>query len=262
MDPRIAPVVDNPVALFGRVGALPGFTPVPGDDVRGFTSDVPFPMLNQVYDVSFAVGEEKRRAHEVLDHLVDRGLPFMWQVTPTTRFDGLEELLGERGLVGLAMPGMYAALAPLHSETPSGMTLEAVTPPTLETAIEVMAEAFEFPDFAFEPILAAFRAIDGPDIAHLIVRIDEEPVGAGTGFLDGTTLGIYNIATVEKARGQGIGTAITAALMDIGASRGCERAILHSSELGLPVYRKLGFEEVCEIANYVWMPAATSINGG
>jgi ribosomal protein S18 acetylase RimI-like enzyme len=262
MDPRIAPVVDNPVALFGQVGELPGFTPLPGDDVRGFTSDVPFPMLNQVYDVSFAADEEKRRAHEVLDHLVDRGLPFMWQVTPTSRFDGLEEILGERGLEGQAMPGMYAELAPLHSETPAGMTLETVTPTTLETAIEMMAGAFEFPDFAFEPMLAAFRALDGPEVTHLIARIDEEPVGAGTGFLDGTTLGIYNIATLEQARGRGVGTAITTALMDIGASRGCERAILHSSELGLPVYRKLGFEEVCQVVNYVWMPAAVPLNAG
>ena len=262
MDPRTAAVAANPVALFSRVGELPGFTPLPGDDVGGFTSDVPFPMLNLVYDVRFSAGEEKQRAHAVLDHLIGRGLPFMWQVTPTTHFDGLEEILAERGLEGDTQPGMHADLAPLHADTPTDLTLETVTPATLATAIEVIAATFEFPGFAFEPMLATFRALDGPHVTHLIARIDEEPVGAGSGFLDGSTLGIYNIATLERARGRGVGTAVTAALMDIGAARGCERAILHSSEMGLPVYRRLGFEEVCQVGTHVWTPPAVSITRG
>lgn len=255
MDPRIVPVADNPAELFRRVGELPGFAPLPGGDVSGFTSDVPFPMLNQVYDVHFRPGEEKRRAHELVDLFVARGLPFMWQVTPVTRFDGLEDILDERGLEVVVQPGMYADLEPPHGDVPAGVSLETVTPATLEAALEVMAEGFEFPGFLFEPMLAAFRALDGPDITHVIARIDEEPIGVGSGFLHGTTVGIYNIATLEKARGRGVGTAITAALMDIGAARGCDHAILHSSELGLGVYRALGFEEVCEVATYVWLPS-------
>jgi len=47
---------------------------------------------------------------------------------------------------------------------------------------------------------------------------------------------------------------MTAALMNVGVEAGCTHAILHATELGRPVYERLGFEEVCQTPQWVWMP--------
>ena len=35
---------------------------------------------------------------------------------------------------------------------------------------------------------------------------------------------------------------------------GIANAILHASEIGRPVYERLGFEEVCQTPQWIWMP--------
>ena len=64
----------------------------------------------------------------------------------------------------------------------------------------------------------------------------------------------YNIATLEPARGRGIGSAVTAALLAEGRAGGRTASILHAWPLGLPVYQRLGFAAVCRMPQYVWVP--------
>ena len=89
---------------------------------------------------------------------------------------------------------------------------------------------------------------------HLLAWDGDRAVGCGTVFLDAGTAGVYNIAVLESARGRGIGYAVTAALMNVGVAAGCTNAVLHASELGRPVYERLGFEEVCQTPQWIWMP--------
>ena len=74
--------------------------------------------------------------------------------------------------------------------------------------------------------------------------------------MTGTTAGIYNIATTPSARRRGIGYAVTARLMNVARARGCTEAVLMASALGRPTYERLGFVEVCQTPQYVWLPAS------
>jgi len=71
--------------------------------------------------------------------------------------------------------------------------------------------------------------------------------------------GIYNVGTVPEARGKGIGAAITLAPLLEARSRGYKIAILHASELGYSVYRRLGFQDYCQMNIYVWMGGPPAI---
>jgi hypothetical protein len=42
--------------------------------------------------------------------------------------------------------------------------------------------------------------------------------------------------------------------MNLSGEHGCTHAVLHASEMGLPVYERLGFVEVCRVPQFVWMP--------
>jgi GNAT superfamily N-acetyltransferase len=71
------------------------------------------------------------------------------------------------------------------------------------------------------------------------------PVTCAAAIRSGSTVGIYAVGTVERARRRGYGRAVTWAAIDAGRSMWDGTiAILQSSEAGIPVYRSLGFEIV------------------
>lgn len=96
-----------------------------------------------------------------------------------------------------------------------------------------------------------FRRTFGPALlADPFVRIavadlDGEPVAAAAAIGSGETLGIYAVGTLERARRRGFGSAVTWAAIEAGASVwGSTTAILQSSDMGVPLYRSMGFAEI------------------
>jgi ribosomal protein S18 acetylase RimI-like enzyme len=70
-------------------------------------------------------------------------------------------------------------------------------------------------------------------------------------------VGLLGIATIPAARRRGAGAAVTTAPLVEARARGFAAAVLYSTEMGLPLYRQLGFGELgCGISRYLWMPEA------
>ena len=64
------------------------------------------------------------------------------------------------------------------------------------------------------------------------------PVATGSGYVDEHHVHVEFIATLEECRGRGVGYAITAAATLAAPDR---PALLIASDLGQPVYRRLGY---------------------
>ena len=78
-----------------------------------------------------------------------------------------------------------------------------------------------------------------------------DPVVSGLGWRTGRTIGVYSIATVASARRRGYGAAMTARVVADGVADGCDVAALQASEMGRPIYERLGFRTVVRYAAYV-----------
>ena len=247
-------IEDNLIAQFAMVASSGIVTRLPDDDVVAYTSDVPFPLFNAICGARFAPGTGRRRTGEVVDHFVSRGLPFLWWATPSNLTPEMDVELRARGLEASPEPGMHMPLD-VDVDPRSGPGVEiSLSEPTTEL-VTVMIAGFGFPDLVAAPLGGAFGAF-GPDVAfHVFARLDGEAVGAGSVFVTGTTAGIYNIATVAPARRRGIGYAVTATLMNLARARGCTEAVLMASRLGRPTYERIGFVEVCQTPQYLWIPS-------
>jgi len=82
--------------------------------------------------------------------------------------------------------------------------------------------------------------------------LDGKPVGTSQLFTSGGVAGIYNVTCLAEARNRGIGKAITSAPLLDARAMGYRVAILHASQLGYPVYRRLGFQDFGRMGVYRW----------
>lgn len=90
---------------------------------------------------------------------------------------------------------------------------------------------------------------------HFIASLDGVPVACSTVFLGAGAAGLYHVATMPKARGQGIGKAVTLAALEHARELGYRISILHASKDGEPIYRQIGYEEVCKVSHWYYSKA-------
>ena len=109
--------------------------------------------------------------------------------------------------------------------------------------------------FGSDPAVALGSAcpdlLDRPECVVYVGYADGDPVVSGMGWRTGRTIGVYSIATIESARRRGYGAAMTARVVADGVAAGCDVAALQASEMGRPIYERLGFRTVVRYTAYV-----------
>jgi GNAT superfamily N-acetyltransferase len=109
--------------------------------------------------------------------------------------------------------------------------------------------------FASDPAVALGTAcwdlLNRSECVVYVGYADGHPVVSGLVWRTGRTVGVYSIATIESARRRGYGAAMTARVVADGVVAGCDVAALQASEMGRPIYERLGFRTVIRYAAYV-----------
>ena len=90
-------------------------------------------------------------------------------------------------------------------------------------------------------LLESQGCLDAPGTTWAIASADGVDRSVACGFSDGTTGGIYYVATPPEHRGRGAASAVTAWLTNRLLDGGASRVTLQASEAGRPVYERLGF---------------------
>ncbi len=83
-----------------------------------------------------------------------------------------------------------------------------------------------------------------PYFHPIVAEMDGKLAGCAQGLLNGDTGWLGNIIVLPPYRRQGIGCALTEALVRYFHDQGCQHQILTATEMGEPVYRQLGFHTV------------------
>ncbi len=123
------------------------------------------------------------------------------------------------------------------------------------------------PDPALLDLSRALIAEPDREGAQVLARDESgRAVGFATVFWSWSTLsaariGVMNdLYVVPEARGRGIGGAMTVAPLLDARALGYRVGILQASDMGLPVYRRLGFQVYCQMRHYTAGPQV--ISGG
>jgi ribosomal protein S18 acetylase RimI-like enzyme len=223
------------------------------------TPKVPHPLFNHVYFTSLPQQEDvDARIEELRKHFGSHQLPLMWSVGPFSRPSALGSHLESHGLRCVEeSPGMALDLKVLNEDIPfpSELTIERVSnAEVLSEFVEVMRVGFEMPEFTVEGLFEMFSAVGLTEESpwrNYVGRLDGEVVTTASLAVVAGVAGIYNVATLPKARRRGFGAAMTLAGLGEARELGYRIGILQSSAEGLSVYRHLGFKQYSTYYIYV-----------
>lgn len=252
-----AGIIENTVEAFTWIGSSIGEA-VSVDGTPVFFSGLPLPPFNGVICPRFPAHTADERIDWVVEQARMRGLPMLWQLGPGTEPEDMAARLEARGFVaGEPLPGMAAILDGLEVEgVPDGVSIERINDlDRLREATLVMCDVFGIPvelESTVTRLLASAGNAEDAKIATYGASIAGEIVGTSSVVYGAGVAGIYNVTTLAEHRGHGIGRAITLAPLLDARRRGYRVGILQSSSMGYSVYRKLGFEHLCDFATYAW----------
>ncbi|MEJ2555329.1 MAG: hypothetical protein P8186_03680 [Anaerolineae bacterium] len=228
----VAAIEANQLEFWVDLARLPQVELHQDREIMWFTTGIPFPMCNLVCRAQFEPGDIDAKIEATLAGFKSRHLPMLWHIGPATRPADLGKYLTAHGLVHAGDDvGMAVDLLALNEDlpTPPALKIESVSDVvTLKQWFHAFSLSFELPEF----------------VGQAIFDIDVSS--------DAWVAGVYSIGVLPAARRQGMGMAMTLAPLCEARAMGYRIGILHSSRMGLGMYRRLGFQEYCGVSDYIW----------
>ena len=237
--------------------AVAGVEVVEDERTLRVATGVPSPLFNPVLRISVDPDEVDDAIEDAREWFRARRLPWSWYVGPASQPPSLTHELERRGFAKVnEPPGMAADLAGIDQlDAGAIVRIERVADRAMvDQWFGVFSPAFELSRSAaaaFRDLIVAGGMDDDAPMRNYIAYAGQAPVATGSLVPAAGVGGIYNIATRADRRGHGIGRAMTYALMREAALLGYSVAILWSTAAGLPVYRRLGFEERIRVPTYL-----------
>ena len=254
LDPIVQDIEDAFVAHWSRLGRWPGAELVDRHGVLRFATRLRELPYNGVLRTAI-----EDRPDDVVEGVVreyaERGADFFWLVHPSATPADLPDRLSAAGLRAV--------------ESATGMSLDLdewdSTPPARAPSVDFAEVLGDDGLRVYEDIAITRRELDETDGNGVVQRtrahrwlalVDGRPVGKAFLSLAGPArvAAIYGMSVRPEARGKGIARGLTHALLRQAKSLGYRRAVLHSSETALGVYRRAGFVERCRFTFFATTP--------
>jgi GNAT superfamily N-acetyltransferase len=249
------------------MAGFPGGTVETTDRGVRVTSGVPFHLANWVLRTNCPDDGVDDHIASTLRHFRGLGLPFLWANAPGDRPAHLRERLLAAGFHESASPAMAADLDTLP-KTPLAAGL-SIRPVRSAEDIAVFARTLNAGDFqASGEIERAIPGLLRPSVGETVTELDFRcfigyqdgaPVATSARLLSDGVVGIWGVATVPSARRRGFGAAMTVAALEDGRNLGYGVGVLLATQMGEPVYKRLGFRELYRLSEF--SPPVESLRG-
>ena len=215
-----------------------------GDVVWIFAGDT-WPR-NSVALARFTPATAHKRIGEILAVHLRKKVACNWIVGPVSQPPDLGRHLRAHGFnCMIHCAGMACDLnnIPQAPRAPDGVTVELTDdPPSLQPLTTERRRRYQ-------EGRNAIAHMTPRQVWNFTARADGKPVGETMICAGAGVAGIHTVVVLEKFRGRGIGTALVhAALTTAREQLGYRVAVLAATGMGLAIYARLGFREVCKLS--------------
>ncbi|WP_343082498.1 GNAT family N-acetyltransferase [Ostreiculturibacter nitratireducens] len=218
---------------------------------------IPHCLFNSVIVTTGMPSSIDRALESAERSIEERGTPVLWRLSAVASSDSLRHRLTS---AGLEREGSDPAMLKDLSDLPEAPRVEGLTVRCVEGRkgrydwAWLTCDAFELTDDVREAMSRCEAAIPEDKFEsqpRYVGYHDGEPVAVSSLVMAAGLAGIYAVATLPAARNLGIGTAMTLHAMAEGKRRGARHAVLQATDMGRPVYERLGFSKVHEYELYL-----------
>jgi N-acetylglutamate synthase-like GNAT family acetyltransferase len=260
---RLSMLAESTSHLFDEASGV--FPPVGIAGVTVRSGQSSSPVVNMVGMARLDETNVDRTIQQVLDYFSTTGTPFGWLVGPSSTPVDLCERLEAAGLTKLeVMHGM--ALTDLSQPIRSNpaITIKAASYDETRDAAEMMSTAMSDalpvePDDAKVLVSALEELQDRYPNQFYLAFVEGNPNPIGFGALCGTedprVMVLPGAATLKEYRGQGVYSSMLARRVADARAQGAEAVVIQAvSHTSAPICKKFGFEIVCSMDVFAWMP--------
>lgn len=248
----------NMIAFYASYGRGPDCRLELSPEVAWFVTGIDSPLFNGVLAANLASEAVNAVVATLHAALSVHGVPAFWWLGPQAQPTHLGALLEPHGIRPVGeVPGMVVDLAELDAAPaiPSGFQIERINGAAQqEQWARVAGIATGFADTAVEAVARVETSLHDPHYQaqpRYLGLLDGTPVATSALVMDAGVAGIYGVATIPAARGQGIGRLMTLFPLLDARQQGYRVGVLQASDMGHPVYHKLGFRDVCRYQLYL-----------
>jgi len=182
------------------------------------------------------------------------GQPFTWWVGPASKPAALPGILEAAGFEPVADElAMGVSLRKLRLPSPDPRVRPVRTRAGVTAVAGILARNWSPPDRAVIRLWkrGAAAVLKPASPVRLFLAFEgNTPAAACELFLRDGVAGIYNVSTLKRYRGRGLGIAVTAAALREAKGLGLGTAVLQASADGRGLYERLGFSATGRFVEY------------
>jgi ribosomal protein S18 acetylase RimI-like enzyme len=226
-----------------------------------FETGVPNGLFNGVLQTRLEPETLPAAIEHVIAHFQRRHLPFHWHLGPSSHPRNVGDLLEAHNIRHVEdEPGMAVNLLALNEDLPVASNL-LIHPVTTHEMVDQWTRVWGCgaPEEIIQQWFTMYSGLPfGPDCSLRLYlgTIDEEPVATVFLFFATGVASINWVVTLPQFRHQGIGAAMTLLAAREARASGYRIGVLTASPLGITIYRRLGFQEYCQVSTYEWSPTS------
>lgn len=215
-----------------------------------FVTGADSPFLNVVIDTRKNEGFSSKIVNCMTDFFNSHQVTWGWFITAVAIADDIDKY----GFEFLYQsPGMYFDLSNVLQLIQDDIVIKEASD-DLKEWIEPLLEGFPNEsgedDDVYRKLNAKLLLNGEKKLRHFTAYFNKEPACSGTLFLSVNSVMLHNLATKNKFRKLGLGTALTLYMMTEAKKLGYKHCFLDSSDEGFGLYRKVGFKVYCVTSVY------------
>ena len=171
-----------------------------------------------------------------------RNLPYTLRFREDDEPEKATAVCEASGLVSAGVsPLMVAPVADIETRTDADVRV--VDGRNWTAYVTTMATGFGIPVDVLSHLFAESLTDSGSFVGFLAYE-GGVPVSTSALIVSDDVAGVYNVATPEPFRRRGLGEATTRAAVAEGERRGCVLTTLQASDIGYPIYERMGYRTV------------------
>jgi len=246
------------IAFWSSYGRANGSTLQATSNAVWFYTGIQDPLFNGVLYAKLNLDGVEAILDSLQAKIDEQGAPALWWIGPQSKPDHLGSLLEQHGLQPAGeLPGMAVNLGLVDDEPEmiTNFTIQKVSNTEMQALwAQIAAIGTGFPDVVVEAMARVEATLTDPQYKaqyRYIGLLDGTPVATSALVVDSGVAGIYAVATIPEARRKGIGRIMTVIPLLEARQIGYQVGTLQASSMGYAIYKRIGFQDVCEYRLYL-----------